>query len=261
MIIISIALIKSRIENAQKIVNTLLRASLKPDKIFFFISEEPFNMDKGIKPEEVPIIDDPRVEFIYTENIGSLRKIVPILKMYWNKKDTKIIVCDDDRIIRFDTIKKLVDYSNGMNHSSHACATAGNVWEGDVLEYVKKGVIYKYANSSHMPTGTGVVLGWAIIEPIQVDLLNSGMMMLIKPEFFPDDILHWEEYVEKFGVNRTDEYFLSYLLAKKGTKRFVIPINTYIGQYVVEKELYLFKDTREYKNIQFDEFAEKMKER
>jgi len=234
MIVTSTALIKSRIGNVQSIVNDLMAGSLIPDKIYFFISEEPHMIDEGIKPDEIPVIDNPRVEFIYTKNIGSLRKIVPIVKMYWSRRNTRIIVCDDDRKIQPDIIKKLIDYSQDIKHRFHACATAGNKF---IIGVRKRDII----------------LGWSneVKKPIQVDLLSSGMMMLIKPKFFPKgDILHWEQHLEELHVNETDENFLSYLLAKKGIPRFVIPINSCPTQYPVEKALYHNKSAQIYKGRQ-----------
>jgi len=256
MIITSTALIKSRINNTKKIVNDLMAGSLKPDKIYFFISEEPFNLDEGIKPDEIPLIDNPKVEFIYTKNIGSLRKIIPIVKMYWTRPNTRIIVCDDDRKIKPDIIKKLIDYSQHLDHRFHACATAGNVFKGSKESYKKKGVIYETKNKflTH-----GIVLGWAIKEPIQVDLLASGMQMLIKPKFFPkEDIFNFEKYIEEYGINYSDENFFSYLLSKNGINRFVIPINSCPTQYPVKKTLFGSEEVLKYKIKQAKNLRPKM---
>jgi hypothetical protein len=235
MIVTSTALIKSRIPNVQRIINGLMKGSLKPDKIYFFISEDPYMIDEGIKPEEIPIINNSRVEFVYTKNIGSLRKIIPILKMYWTRNNTQIIVCDDDRAIPPDLVKKLIDYQQDIKHRFHACASAGNIF--------KKGT-----------RSREIILGWdhaRVKKPVQVDLLNSGMQMLVKPKFFPkDDILNWEQYIEELGVNQSEENFLSYLLAKKGTKRFVVPISSCPMQLPVKGELFHSKDVQTFKRKQ-----------
>lgn len=241
MIVTSTALIKSRIGNAQTIVDGLMKGSLIPNKIFFFISEEPYMIDEGIKPDEIPVINNPRVEFIYTKNIGSIRKIIPIVKMYWSRKNTRIIICDDDRAIKPDIIKKLVDYSQDIKHRFHACATAGNIFTIGVRR-------------------REIILGWTLQKPKQVDLLNSGMMMLIKPKFYEkDDILHWEQYIKELGVNQSEENFLSYLLAKKGIPRFVVPISECPTQLPVKGELYHSKEVQTYKKKQSSgKYLEKM---
>lgn len=235
MIVTSTALIKSRIPNAKTIVDGLMKGSLIPDRIYFFISEEPYMFDEGIKPDEIPIINNPRVEFIYVKNIGSLRKIIPILKMYWSRRSTQIIVCDDDRIIQPDIIKNLIDYQQHIDHRFHACATAGNIFMTGIRR-------------------REIILGWdhqRVNKPTQVDLLNSGMMMLIKPKFYmKDDILNWEQYIEELGVNQSEENFLSYLLAKKGIPRFVVPISSCPTQLPVKGELYHSKEVQTFKKKQ-----------
>jgi len=235
MIVTSTALIKSRIPNAKTIVDGFMKGSLIPDKIYFFISEEPYMIDEGIKPDEIPIIDNPRVEFIYTKNIGSIRKIIPILKMYWTRRNTQIIITDDDRRIKPDIVKSLIDYQQDINHRFHACATAGNIF----ITNIRK---------------REIILGWdrnRVSKPVQVDLLNSGMQMLIKPKFYvKDDILHWEKYIEELGVNQSEENFLSYLLAKKGIPRFVVPIMLCPTQLPVKGELYHSKEVQTFKGKQ-----------
>jgi len=215
MIVTSTALIKSRVNNAITIVRDLMSGTLIPDKIYFFISEEPHNLDEGIKPHEVPVIDNPRVEFIYTENIGSLRKIVPILKMYWDKPETKIILYDDDFGIPRDSLKNLIDYST--KHPSHACSIAGN--------FYNVGRDRSKLTEQEKRLGRSGEFGWVLKQPQQVDLLSSGLGLLVKPKFFHSDILEWEKYNEEFGLNIADEEFINYCLAKQNTPRFMILIN------------------------------------
>jgi len=59
MIVVTIGLIKARIQNAELIVKDLMSGSLKPDKIIFCVSKEPYLLDKGIKPNELPRINNP----------------------------------------------------------------------------------------------------------------------------------------------------------------------------------------------------------
>ncbi len=218
MIITSTALIKSRVNNAKRIVNDLMRGSVKPDKILFFISEESHNIDEGIKPREIPKINNKRVEFIYTPNIGSLRKIVPILKMYWGREGIRIILYDDDFGIPPDSLKNLIDFSQNMNHRFHACGMAGNLYN--------KGRDRSKLNALEKTIGRSIELGWVLKQPKQVDYLSSGLGMLIKPKFFHKDILHWEKYKEEFRVDITDEHFVNYMLSKNGTHKFVVPISS-----------------------------------
>lgn len=217
MIITSTALMKSRLNNAKRIINDLMRGSVKPDKILFFISEKPHNIDEGIKPHEIPKINNPRVEFIYTENIGSLRKLIPVLKMYWAREGVRIILYDDDFGIPPDSLKNLIDFSQNMNHRFHACGIAGNIYN--------TGRDRSKLNAQEKRIGRSIELGWILRKPKRVDYLSSGLGLLIKPKFFSKDILNWRSYIEEFGVNMSDEHFINYQLSKTGTPKFVIPIS------------------------------------
>lgn len=254
MIITSTALIKSRVNNAKRIVNDLMRGSVKPDKILFFISEEPHNIDEGIKPHEIPKINNPRVEFIYTENIGSLRKIIPVLKMYWGREGVRIILYDDDFGIPVDSVKNLTDYTQNINHRFHACGTAGNLYN--------TGRDRSKLTEQEKRIGRSIELGWVLRQPKQVDLLSSGLGLLFKPKFLHKDILHWENYVEEFGVNISDEHFVNYMLAKQGIPRFVIPIGSCPSAlpYVPKGRLSDHLLPNRYKRIQSKAWHEKIME-
>lgn len=217
MIITSTALIKSRINNAKRIVSDLMAGTKKPDKIYFFISELSHNIDDGVKPREIPVINNSKVEFIYTENIGSLRKIVPILKMYWNRKNTQIVLYDDDFGIPQNSLYNLVKFQQNINHRFYACGMAGNLYN--------TGRDRSKLTEQEKRIGRSIELGWILNKPKQVDMLSSGLGLLVKPKFFHNDILHWENYKEEFGVNISDEHFVNYMLAKNGTMRFVVPVN------------------------------------
>ena len=218
MIITSTALIKSRVGNATRVVNDLMRGSVKPDKILFFISKEPHNIDKGIKPHEIPKINNPRVEFIYTENIGSLRKIIPVLEMYWKREGVRIILYDDDFGIPIDSVSNLINFTQNIKHRTYACGFAGNLYN--------TGRDRSKLNAQEKRIGRSIELGWVLRKPKRVDYLSSGLGLTFKPKFFSEDILNWESYVEEFGVNMSDEHFINYQLSKTGTPKFVIPINS-----------------------------------
>ena len=252
MIITSTALIKSRLNNSKRIVNDLMRGSIKPDKILFFISEEPHNIDEGIKPHEIPKINNPRVEFIYTENIGSLRKIVPVLKMYWSREGIRIILYDDDFGIPPDSLKNLINYSQNINHRFHACGTAGNLYNTRVDR--------SKLTDQEKRIGRSIELGWILTKPKRVDYLSSGLGLLIKPKFFPKDILTWEKYKEEFGVCYSDEHFINYMLSMKGIPKFVVPISSCPTALAHKRRLSDGLLPNRYKRKQSRAWADKMKE-
>lgn len=227
MIVVTIGLIKARIPNAKLIVNDLMTGTMIPDKIVFCVSKEPYLLDDGIQPHELPKIDNPIVEFKYVENFGPARRIVPIVEEYWEQPETKIIIFDDDRKPGRDTIQKLVEYSN--KHPNIAVSTAGNIWNYD--EQSKKELEKMRVIFEHKHGHVGIVFGWFTKVPIPVQLLNPGIGCLVKPMFFSEDFINWKRYDKNLGVDRTDQTFINASLAINNIKRVVIPLNYHPGEY------------------------------
>lgn len=230
MIIVSIGLIKARLPNAKKIALNLMSGSIKPDKIIFCVSEEPYMLDDGFKKEELlgkGLKFCQRCAFKWVDNEGPIRRIAPVIEEFWDKPDTKIITIDDDRRPSRNLIKDLVNYSD--KHPNVAISTAGNMLhtEHEKEKWKKFGVIYDARHHKNV----GIVLGWGIRKPIDVDILNPGVGMLVKPKFFKKDFILWKDfYSGDLGINKTDQTFISYSLMKNGIKRTVIK-SEYQGEY------------------------------
>lgn len=226
MIVVSIGLIKARLPNAPLIARDLMSGSLKPDKIIFCISPEPYMLDDGIKRGEVDRWN--KASFKIVKNTGPIRRIAPVVEEFWNKPDTKIITIDDDRRPSPDIIERLVNYSN--KHPYEAVGAAGNLlFSKDRKDFWRgKGVIYDERHHKDV----GIVLGWKITEPIKVDILNPGVGMLVKPRFFSPDFFNWERvYHPKLGINRSDQTFISYSLMRNKVNRTVLNDISYVGEY------------------------------
>lgn len=206
--IVSIALCKKRLPKIKEVISHILQGSLVPNKIYIFVSEEPYFLDDGIKPEEIPPIKDPRVEFIFVKNIGRIRKIIPIMKMYFSQKNTKIILLDDDILVSKNLIQKLHDYSFKCKNSA-VCVAGFTLLENP---------------NDPMESVDNATLSWGINEPKRVDIITSGRGTLIKPEFFENkNIFNFRNVSKKYDPTITDEVFISKCLAENGITRMVIP--------------------------------------
>ncbi len=117
---ISIATISYRIGNLNDIICKFLSANVIPTQIFVMVSEDKFLLDQGVSRQHLPpnLIAIVRaypslVSIVYTENIGPHRKLLPILKHFWEKPNTIIITFDDDfkNSFSFDTaVQELLKY-------------------------------------------------------------------------------------------------------------------------------------------------------
>ncbi len=109
-------------KNQNSLLQTLQsieKQTLNPDKIFLYLSEEPYILDSGFKNKKITnlnllkfIKDTPIIEIKWVKNIGSYRKLLPLLKEKW-QDDCIIITIDDDTIYHNKLIENLVnDYYN-----------------------------------------------------------------------------------------------------------------------------------------------------
>ena len=99
-------------------LKSILNQSLIPDKIFIFLSTEEYLLDDGFKNKIItyePLLafienNKDLIELKWTKNIGSYRKLLPLLKDKWND-NCIIITIDDDTEYHKDLINNLVtDY-------------------------------------------------------------------------------------------------------------------------------------------------------
>jgi hypothetical protein len=101
-------------QNQDKLYDTLLsikNQSLKPSRIYVYLSKDPFLLDKGFangitnKLLENEL-KNPIYKLKWTKNEGSYRKLIPILKEKW-LENCIIITVDDDVIYDTNLVEKL----------------------------------------------------------------------------------------------------------------------------------------------------------
>lgn len=102
-----------------KTLQSIITQTYVPDKIYLFISEEPFLLDTGFTNKIITNnnllnflkIHEKNIELKWVNNQGSYRKLIPLLKEKWND-DCIIITIDDDTVYDKNLIKNLLhDYS------------------------------------------------------------------------------------------------------------------------------------------------------
>ena len=101
-----------------KTLKSIKNQTLKPDKIFCYLSEEPFLLDSGFTHKNITNLDlknfineNKEFEIVWVKNIGSYRKLLPLLKEKWNE-NCLIITIDDDAIYDENLVKNLVNAYN-----------------------------------------------------------------------------------------------------------------------------------------------------
>ena len=98
-----------------------------PDHIYLYVSKDPFLLDKGVTESQMreqflePLsqlnISHDRVSVFTTENIGSHRKLLPLLSQKWFE-DCVIITIDDHEIYKKDAVSSLLKYYIASHRSA-----------------------------------------------------------------------------------------------------------------------------------------------
>eukprot|EP01138_Halocafeteria_seosinensis_P004228 gb/GECG01004324.1/.p1 GENE.gb/GECG01004324.1/~~gb/GECG01004324.1/.p1 ORF type:complete len:322 (+),score=27.63 gb/GECG01004324.1/:1-966(+) len=166
---VTLTSIAGKQEKLFDVVNSLLHQSIVPDKIFLYLSREPYLQDTGFSSEGVSypaLVDLIRtheiVEVKWVENTGPYRKLVPLLREKWNE-DVLLAQVDDDIRYHPYLLENLV-----LGYNMFNCVAAGRAWvmrgvekdedivnwKYDKWKYATKWMPQKYV----MSTGMGGVL-------------------------------------------------------------------------------------------------------
>ena len=96
-------------------LQSIMKQTRLPDKIFLYLSEESYILDDGFKDKKITnqylvkfINDNSIIDIKWVKNTGPYRKLLPLLKDKWDE-DCIIITIDDDTIYETHLIEHLVN--------------------------------------------------------------------------------------------------------------------------------------------------------
>ena len=116
MIYISISTIPPRLKNLNKSVNSLLKQTRKPDKIFVNIPYQYKRFNETIEDNQIPKFDSDIVEVTRCEDCGPGTKLLGSLSKF--EKNSLVILADDDHIYEDYMIEKFwYFYSKAPNNA------------------------------------------------------------------------------------------------------------------------------------------------
>jgi len=102
-------------------LESIIKQTRLPDKIFLYLSEEPNLFDAGFKGKKITnskllkfINDNSIIDIKWVKNTGSYRKLLPLLKDKWDE-DCIIITIDDDTVYDIHLIENLINDYNKQN--------------------------------------------------------------------------------------------------------------------------------------------------
>lgn len=101
-----------------KTLQSIIKQTRQPDKIFLYLSEESYILDTGFKDKKITnsnllkfIDDNSIININWVKNTGSYRKLLPLLKEKWDE-DCIIITIDDDTVYDTNLIENLINDYN-----------------------------------------------------------------------------------------------------------------------------------------------------
>lgn len=162
---------------------SLLRQSLKPDRIVLWLDRENWSADN--LPKKIKRLQKYGIEVRFCKDLRSYKKLLPALKVF---PDDVIVTVDDDEIYRKDLIEGLYKaYLSDPNkiYSHHACYPSLNP-EGQLRPYNDW---FTPASNKHwiMPLGvSGVLYPPHCLHP---DVDKEELFMKLCP--LADDLWFW----------------------------------------------------------------------
>ena len=118
MIYISISTIPQRLKNINKSVESLLKQTQKPDKIFINIPYKYNRFSETIEDKQIPNFNNKLVEITRCEDCGPGTKLLGSLKKL--EKNSLIILADDDNIYEDYMVEKFYSFYSKEPNSAYS---------------------------------------------------------------------------------------------------------------------------------------------
>jgi len=118
MIYVSLTTIPQRIDSLYKSVESLLKQSKQPDKIFINIPYKYKRFEQIISDNKVPKFNDNRIEITRCEDYGSGTKLLGSLSKF--TKDSLIILADDDNTYADYMIERFYYYHSTAPENAYS---------------------------------------------------------------------------------------------------------------------------------------------
>ena len=116
MIYVSLTTIPKRIKNLNKSIDSMLKQTRKPDKIFINIPKKYKRFSETIDNEQIPKFEDNSVEISRCEDYGPGTKLLGSLNKF--EKNSLVILVDDDHVYENYMIEKFFYfYSKAPNNA------------------------------------------------------------------------------------------------------------------------------------------------
>ena len=187
-IIVSLTSFPERMYDLHFCLYSLLKQSLKPDKIILWLAEEEFPERENDISQKVLKLKDNGLTIKWCNNIGSYKKLIPSLKEY---SDDIIVTADDDIFYPPDWLEKLYNsyLKNPENIHCHRAHKITFDRNKNILPYER----WTFCIDDNTCTAVNFpTTGGGVLYPphsLYRDVLNKDIFMQLAPN--ADDIWFW----------------------------------------------------------------------
>jgi hypothetical protein len=199
-LIVSLTTIPERVSRVSLCIDSLLRQSIKPDRIILWLSEQSLSglprISKSTLPRDLVKLERRGLEIRWTKDIGSYRKIIPTMV---ECPGAIIVTADDDIFYPRHWLKLLYQAYEREPQYVH-CHRA------HLIEYEESGLPRRYRDWRLLAPG--------IVGP-SLDLVPTGVGgILYAPGHLHDDVLNESVFLRL--CPRADDIWLKAMSLKKG---------------------------------------------
>lgn len=188
-IIVSLTSYPARINHIEPTIKSLLKQSIRPQKIILALSENKFPNKENDLPEGLKHLLSDKFEILWTKkDLRPYTKLIPTLKNYRNKI---IVTADDDIIYKKDWLEKLYCAYKRNPKLIHCHRAHRIIFDKDknLLPYKEWKLSIKDVKPSYNNFLTGV--GGVLYPPnsLYKDVFNEELFQELSP--YADDIWFW----------------------------------------------------------------------
>lgn len=186
-LIISLTSFPARINTAHLAINTLLRQTLKPDRVILWLAESQFPQKEKDLPEDILKLFNFGLEIKWCEDFKSYKKLLPALQEFPNDI---IVTADDDIYYETDWLETL--YKSYEKHNCIICQRPRRLY----LDKNNKIKVYSCRKSE----------GMDLSKPDYFNQMLGGTGCLYPPHSLYKDVLNYNIANELLPTN-DDIYF------------------------------------------------------
>lgn len=187
-IIVSLTSHPARIDTVHLAINTLLRQTLKPDRIILWLAKEQFPQGENSLPDSLTELQALGLDIKWCEDLKSYKKLVPALREF---PEDMIVTVDDDLYYEENMLEML--YKTHLEHPQDIVVNRSwrvKVQGEKLIPLASRKISYEeYTDPSYLNQLMG---GSGCLYPpnsLHKDVLNTDKIMSLIPTH--DDVYFW----------------------------------------------------------------------